>query len=96
MQGQSGGVLHATRGVVPGCCVACTWAKLAMVDGPDALVAHMAPAARPLAALNLHVDDSAVAVFADARSGVAICLGVAISHVSGFVSSELRGLVAAQ
>ena len=95
LQVHAGGVLHATRGVAPGCAVACTWVKLAMIDGLDTLVTHLALRSRKLAALNLHVDDLAIATAADTSSEAANTLGEALSHFAEFVERELNGQVAA-
>jgi hypothetical protein len=52
--------IYPTRGVVPGCPGACTWAKLALVECMDTVLEkHCALSALRL---NIHVDDIAVAL----------------------------------
>ena len=80
------------RGVVPGCPGACTWAKVALINGMDDCA--QAYAGRPGVSLNAHVDDITVGCVGNTRAEVVGLVAEVMESLGGFIDVELKGQVA--
>ena len=92
LRGAAACPIYPTRGVVPGCPGACTWAKLALLEAVGGVVSD----SQSLGALRLqiHVDDITVAT--SSESGRTLVSGMlqVRGRLQGAIEDEVSGIIA--
>ena len=81
-----------SRGIMPGCPGACTWAKVALVESLDGILSE-ARVGSPNLKLNVHVDDITVALAAPAKQQLVNPLLETLRKIQLAVEHEVHGVI---
>ena len=83
--------IQCSRGVIAGCALATTWAKIVLVNGLDSIFAKYRDRAVDI---GVYVDDITVAIVGTTREDVVTKARAVACELREFIVEELRGVIA--